>query len=153
MVVETEPTTLTPADTSDYETPYLAEEITKLTNGTVTGIVTPYAPTSTDIASAVARADSYDVIVVGTVAAHLEPAQGELVEALMGGKSPVIAVSQRTPWDIEVYPSVGTYLCAWSANRLPSRATADALFGHAPISGRLPVSVDQFPVGHGLDRA
>jgi beta-N-acetylhexosaminidase len=153
LVVETEPTTLTPADTSDYETPYLAEEIAKLTNGTVTGIVTPYAPTSTDIASAVARADSYDVIVVGTVAAHLEPAQGELVEALMGGKSPVIAVSQRTPWDIEVYPSMGTYLCAWSANRLPSRATANALFGHTPISGRLPVSVNQFPVGHGLDRA
>ena len=152
LVIETEPTTLTPADTSDYETPYLAEEIAKMTDGTVTGVVVPFAPIHEDITSTVVLAASHDVVVVGTVAAHLEPAQGELVEALVGSHSSVIAVSQRTPWDIEAYPSVGAYLCSWSANRLPARATAAALFGRAPISGRLPVSVGQFPVGYGLDR-
>jgi beta-N-acetylhexosaminidase len=152
LVIETEPTKLTPADTSDYETPRLAQEIARMTDGTVTGIVIPFAPTAEDIASTVVQASNHEVVVVATVAAHLESAQGGLVEALIRSHSSVIAVSQRTPWDIEAYPSVGTYLCSWSANQLPTQATAAALFGHMAVSGRLPVSVGQFPVGHGLDR-
>jgi beta-N-acetylhexosaminidase len=152
LVIETEPTILTPADTSDYERPYLAEEISKITSGTAVAAVVPFAPTPTDITTMVKQARGFDVVVVATVAAHLEPAQGDLVTALASAHGAVVAVSQRTPWDLEAYPSVATYVCAWSANRIPARATASALFGGSSITGRLPAAVGQFPIGHGLDR-
>jgi beta-N-acetylhexosaminidase len=152
FIIETEPAILTPADTSDYERPYLAEEVSKLTSGAAAAAVVPFAPTAADIASMVEQAGRFDVVVVATVAAHLERAQGDLVTALMNAHRAVVAVSQRTPWDLEMYPSVDTYVCAWSANRLPARATASALFGGSSITGRLPVAVGPFPVGHGLDR-
>lgn len=151
LVIETDPVTLTPADTSDYETPYLADEIREMTDGTVTSVVVPFTPAWADIASAVNRAKTHEVVVVATVAAHIAPAQAKLVEGLLREHDHVVAVSQRTPWDIEAYPSVGTYLCAWSANRLPARATASALFGRSSISGTIPVAVGSFPVGHGLE--
>jgi beta-N-acetylhexosaminidase len=153
LVVETEPTVLTPADTSNYEAPHLADEISKAAAGEVAGIVVPHAPTATDILAVVEQAKNFDVIVVGTVAAHVTPSQGELVQALLVAHDAVIAIAQRTPWDFEAYPMVGTYVCAWSANRPSAQATAAALLGNAPISGGLPVSVGHFPIGHGMDRA
>ncbi len=151
LVVETEPTTLTPADTSSYERPHLADEIREMTSSKVTGIVIPFSPTSADIVSATEYTRDHDVVVVGTLAAHLEPELGTLVESLVRAHGTVVAISQRTPWDLGAYPSVETYVAAWSANPLSARATAHALFGRSPISGKLPVSVGHFPIGHGMD--
>ncbi len=152
LVVETEPTTLTPADTSDYESAHLAEEIRRVSEGVVTPVVVPRASSHADIDSIVEQSHAHDTVVVATVAAHLEPAQGSLVEALLESHDSVVAVSQRTPWDIAAFPAIGAYLCTWSGNRMSARATASALFGDAPISGRLPVIVGRYSIGHGLDR-
>ena len=152
LVVETEPTILTPADTSNYEVPYLADEVRRVSGGVVTRVVVPHTPTAADVASVVKQCRSSDIVVVGTVAANLEPAQGVLVEALIAAHDSVVAVSRRTPWDVLAYGAIGTYVCAWSANALPTRATASALYGDSPITGKLPTTVSEFPVGHGLVR-
>lgn len=152
LVVETEPTILTPADTSNYEAPYLADEIRSISEGVVTGVVVPHRPTPADVASIVEQSHTHDIVVVGTVAANLEAAQGDLVEALVAAHDSVVAVSRRTPWDVLAYEDVGTYLCVWSANALPTRATASALYGDTPITGKLPTTVGKYPVGHGLVR-
>jgi beta-N-acetylhexosaminidase len=53
----------------------------------------------------------------------------------------VIAVALRTPFDILAYPTVGTYGCTYGIQPPNLEAMADALLGHIPFRGRVPVEL------------
>ena len=58
----------------------------------------------------------------------------------------------RTPYDLVDYPMAATHLCSYSIVPASVGAVADALFGRAPISGRLPVDIPGlYPRGHGME--
>jgi len=56
-------------------------------------------------------------------------------------RKPVVAVSFGTPYLLREIPTAGTYLCAYGVQPVMQVAAAHALFGEAPISGKLPVSI------------
>jgi len=149
-VIQPKPTDMTPADVSSLVTPKLAERVRARHEATDEFLV-DHAPAETDIAALADRLAGYDLIVLGTVAANLVPAQASLVERILGLGRPTVAVALRTPWDLCAYPAAQTYVCSYGILPPTIEALVAALFGEKPFSGRLPVTLpDLYPRGHGL---
>ncbi|HEX9502630.1 MAG TPA: glycoside hydrolase family 3 N-terminal domain-containing protein, partial [Thermoanaerobaculia bacterium] len=73
-----------------------------------------------------------------------------LVESL---KMPVVAIAFGTPYLLREVPSVGTYICAYGIQPVMQVAAANAIFGEAPFSGHLPVTIPGlYARGHGIAR-
>ena len=152
-VIEPETFTVTPADTSEYESPTLGIHISELVGGRFESMVYSRSPDTSEIASAVRLASEADVVIVATAAATIEEAQAELVKAVLGANGRSIVVAQRTPFDLALFPDAATYLCAWSVNPASMEAVANAITGLAPITGKLPVQIEGYSRGHGLERS
>ena len=151
LVVEVQPDILTPADTSNYEQPHLAEALRSVTPGHVESFVIPMDPGPEYATAVTSAAQQADVVVLGTSAASLFENQASLGNQLISEHEEVVIVAQRTPWDLTVLPGASTYLCAWSVNEASARAAARALAGLAPITGTLPVAVGDIPSGFGIN--
>ena len=53
----------------------------------------------------------------------------------------VIAISFGTPYLLREIPTAGTYVCAYGVQPVMQLAAVQALFGEAPVSGKLPVTI------------
>ena len=96
----------------------------------------------------------FDLVVVGTFSAHLQPAQAALAAAVLASGKPTVTVALRTPWDLLAYPSARTHVCTYGILPPSMEALAAALLGEAPFVGRLPVDIaGLYPRGHGLRSA
>ncbi|MCB1245773.1 MAG: glycoside hydrolase family 3 protein, partial [Acidimicrobiia bacterium] len=126
VVLEPEPSNVTPADTTRLYEPELARSVSMVV-GDVTSIVYPHEPGAQDIASVLAKVVDADLVIVGTV--NASPGQPELVEALIACGPPVVTVALRTPFDLTRYPMASTYVCTYSSHAPSMRALADTLFG------------------------
>ncbi|NIP60767.1 MAG: serine hydrolase, partial [Gemmatimonadetes bacterium] len=60
---------------------------------------------------------------------------------------PAVVVSYGSPYLLDGFPEVGSYLLAWGGREVSQEAGVRALLGAAPISGTLPISLPPF---HGL---
>ncbi len=113
-----------------------------------------------ELAALRARAASADLVLVTVLvtpreyrALSMSPAFGAFVETLSRSGKPVVAVSLGSPYVLDDFPSVPTYLVAWSSSAASERAAAAALLGRAPITGRLPVTLPPYHVaGTGMRR-
>jgi beta-N-acetylhexosaminidase len=152
-VIQSQPANLTPADTSALVIPTLAAALRRrmpLTDE----MILPVQPSPNDIAGARRRAESYDLVVVGTVAAQLQPAQAELARALLAAGRPTLTVALRTPWDLTAYPMSGSHVCSYGILPPTTEALAAALVGEVDFAGHLPVEIaGLYPRGHGLSAA
>jgi beta-N-acetylhexosaminidase len=80
-----------------------------------------------------------------------EPARKLLADLAL--RVPTIAVSFGTPYLLREIPSVGTYVCAYGIQPVMQVAAVHALFGEAPVSGKLPVTIPGLaPRGTGITR-
>ena len=140
MVVVPQPQDLTPADTSSYDKPALAEAIRAYHNR-VEEIVMPLDPTEAEVAALVDRAAEADRVIVGTINAYQHRGQAALINTLIDRGQSVIALALRMPYDIIVYPRVPTYLCTYSLQPASLQAAAQALLGLIPCVGQLPVDL------------
>ncbi len=151
MVVTHQPRELTPADSSADEPLALAEAVRRY-HADVVDLRVPAEPADVDIAAAREAARGAACVIVATMAATVQPAQARLVDAVLDSGTPTITVAMRTPYDLAEYPRSATHLCAYSIVPASVGATADAIFGHAPIVGRLPVDIaGLYPRGHGME--
>lgn len=139
-VIVPQPKDLTPADTSSYIQPKLAEAIREYQKG-VDEFVVSYSPNEQETASVLERVREYDVILVGTINAYAEAKQAEFVRNLLKIGKPVIVVAMRLPYDLAVFPQVSTYICTYSILEPSMRAVAKAIFGLSKMTGSLPVSI------------
>lgn len=108
------------------------------------------------------RALDFDLVVLSTTLAPREH-QGPLAlqhgfsrfaESVITSGVPMIAISFGSPYLLDYFPSVSTYLLAWSTNAPSQSAAASALLGETSIRGRLPVSLPPHHVrGEGVFRA
>ena len=150
LVIQPQPTDLTPADTTSTVAATLAEAIRRRHTAT-DGVVSSVEPDATEIAALRVRAAAADLVVLGTDAAHLRPAQAELARALLSLGRPLMTVALRTPWDLAAYPESATHVCSFGILPPTIEALAAALFGEADFEGRLPVVLaGLYPRGHGL---
>jgi beta-N-acetylhexosaminidase len=140
LAIMPEPTDLTPADTSSMVAPGLGRALRKRF-ASVDDVVVAVSPSDAEIAGLRRRAGSFDAVVIGTIEAHRQPAQAELVRAIFATGVPTIAVALRTPWDVAVYPEVVPAICTYSILRDSLEALARALAGEIGFPGRLPVAV------------
>jgi beta-N-acetylhexosaminidase len=114
-------------------------------------VLLPAAPGEADIAGLGERLASVDLVVLGTFAAHLQPAQAQLAAAVLTAGTPTVTVALRTPWDLLAYPFARTHVCTYGILAPSMEALADALLGEAPFAGRLPVDIAGLhPRGHGI---
>jgi beta-N-acetylhexosaminidase len=144
------PKDLTPADTSSTVVPMLAQAL-RLHHSRVESFVTGHPPLVAEIAGLVGQARTFDLFVIGTISASLDPQQAALVNALLRTGVPVVTVALRTPWDLGAYPAASTHLCTYGIHRPSLDALADVLWGAAPPVGHLPVSIQGIAArGHGL---
>ena len=76
----------------------------------------------------------------------------EFVRRIVHKSERIILASLGTPYLLQEFPEVGTYLCAYKGTNLMQVALANALLGREKISGRLPVSIPGLAArGSGLD--
>ncbi len=149
-VVQSKPADLTPADTSSTVRPTLASALRRRVAG-VEEILLPAAPGEADIAGLGEPLAAFDLVVVGTFSAHLQPSQAELASAVLASGKPTVTVALRTPWDLVAYPIARTHLCSYGILPQTMEAVAAALLGEVPFEGRLPVDIaGLYPRGHGL---
>jgi beta-N-acetylhexosaminidase len=106
-------------------------------------------------------ADSVDLIVAATVVMPLEGAgtvgargpYAALVQELADAKRPLVAISFGSPYLLDAFPAVSSYLLAWSNADVSQVAAARALLGQSSITGSLPVSLPPYHQrGEGLQR-
>ncbi|HEU5205751.1 MAG TPA: glycoside hydrolase family 3 protein [Candidatus Limnocylindrales bacterium] len=149
-VVQSVPANLTPADTSSAVTPTLAAALRRRLAG-VEEILLPAALGEADIAGLGDRLASFDLVLVGTFAAHLQSAQASLAQQVLATGKPTVTVALRTPWDLLAYPSAKTHVCSYGILPPSMEALAAALLGESPFVGRLPVDIaGLYARGHGL---
>jgi beta-N-acetylhexosaminidase len=145
-----QPADLTPADTSSYVTPSLAAALRRR-HAHVDEFIVPLNPTDADVAALRDQLRAYDLVVIGTINATAHTGQAALVQALLDGGPPVVAVALRLPYDLAAYPAAPTYLCTYSLLESSMEALCDVLWGARPVGGRLPVSIPAlYPRGHGM---
>lgn len=73
------------------------------------------------------------------------------IESLVDRGIPHVVVSFGNPYLIREFPSVRSYLLAYSGSPASQRAAAEALFGDIPIQGRLPTRIPPlFDIGDGI---
>lgn len=151
LVVEVRPEALTPADTSQFEQPHLTEAMRSVLGGRVESIVLPMDPGAEYASVVESAASAADCVVLGTAAASLYERQAAVWNRVIDAHDNVIVVAQRTPWDLSVLPGASTYLCSWSVNKASAVAAARAIAGTAPVTGSLPISIGDIPLGFGIN--
>jgi beta-N-acetylhexosaminidase len=134
------PEDLTPADTSSYVKPVLADALRRY-HSQVDEFFFALNPSSSDIAALCERLAKYDAVIVGTINATAHPSQAELVKKLIRQGKRLIAVALRMPYDFAVYPGAVTYLCTYSILPPAMEVLAEALFGRIAFTGSLPVTI------------
>jgi beta-N-acetylhexosaminidase len=134
------PQDLTPADTSSYVMPKLADSI-RAYHPRVDEIRIPFAPSEQDRAVLRQKLRGYDLVVIGTINAYAQAEQAEFVREALRMNVPVIIVAMRLPYDLMAFPDASTFVCTYSILEPSMRAAAKALFGHSEMTGRLPVTI------------
>jgi beta-N-acetylhexosaminidase len=139
-VLQPELRDLTPADTSSYVRCRLADALAAFRP---VEDLPAYAsdPTPAEVGQLVARAAEFDLVVVATVNAFAQSGQAALVNALLERHVPTVVVALRMPYDLALFPTAPTFLCAYSVLQPSLAAAAAVLFGERPATGRLPVSI------------
>ncbi|MBF89923.1 MAG: hypothetical protein CMG75_09805 [Candidatus Marinimicrobia bacterium] len=112
------------------------------------------------ISDIIAKADSSDHILISLLIrvrmnigrVTIDPSHRELIEKFHAIKEKVTIVSFGSPY-VSGVDSLGTYLAAYGYGSISMNAMANALFGSAPITGKLPVSLSpKYPQGHGIKK-
>lgn len=134
------PQDLTPADTSSYIQPKLAESIREY-HARTDEFKISLAPNAEETAKILQQVQEYDVIVMGTINAFAEEKQAEFVRQLLKLEKPVINIALRLPYDLAVFPQASTFVCTYSILEPSMRAVAKAVFGYSEMMGRLPVAI------------
>jgi len=136
------PKDLTPADTSSTIMPHLADAL-RAYHLRVDEFVTEHLPDDAEIAALREQLAGYDLLVLGTINASMQPEQAALANELLGLGIPAVTVALRTPYDLASYPAAQTHLCTYSIQPASLDALAAALFGEFTPTGQLPVVTTQ----------
>jgi beta-N-acetylhexosaminidase len=134
------PQDLTPADTSSYVKPVLADALRRY-HPRVDEFSFGMSPASEEIIALCEQLAKYEIVILGTINATAHPKQAELVKKLVKQGTRLIMVALRMPYDLAAYPGVSTYICTYSILPPAMEALAEALFGRIAFTGILPATI------------
>jgi beta-N-acetylhexosaminidase len=144
MAIVPQPVDLTPADTSSYVKPVLAEALQRC-HPAVDEFIIPIQPSEAEIAALHTQAGNYDLVIAGTINAGEHPGQAALVEALLQSGVPTVVAALRLPMTRPVsarrHACTGVQprycrLCRGALRAGPIRGR----FGHHPVGLMVPSS-------------
>jgi beta-N-acetylhexosaminidase len=97
------------------------------------------------------RAKRVDYILVGTVHAHQNLCQKQLVKQLHHLGKPMAVIAMRDPYDLTAFPEINVFLTTYEYT-LPALQTAvEIVLGKRHARGKLPISLPGlYERGHGL---
>ena len=136
------------------------DEVRKLSPGS-TELRLSDSLTSDETQLALTRARQADVVLVaayvrivlssGTV--DLSPAHATFLRQLLNQNPRTVLVSFGNPYIGASVPEIPTYICAYDNAKVLQESAAEALFGKARFTGKLPVTVSEtMRVGSGLEK-
>jgi beta-N-acetylhexosaminidase len=93
-------------------------------------------------------------VVTGTGTVGLSEKLAKWMVKLSQVERPAVTIALGTPYVIESFPAVSTYLCTFSNADVSQTAAVKALFGEIPVKGKLPVTLPGIAIiRSGLERA
>ncbi|MBK8821274.1 MAG: hypothetical protein IPN58_01355 [Anaerolineales bacterium] len=123
-VIVPTPEDLTPADTSSYVTPQLAESL-RTYHAHVDEFVISSTPDEKEVASVLKQVNGYDLVVIGTINAFHQNGQALMVREIQKLNIPMMVVALRLPYDLAVFPrSANISLHLWYSGTIHARAGA-----------------------------
>jgi beta-N-acetylhexosaminidase len=141
LVIEPRPRDLTPADTTSLLPAGGLHAAIRERHPRAEGHIVDTEVTPDDIAALRDRASSADLVILGTVEALGQRSVDQVAEAIAATGSMVIDVALRGPWDAVAHPEIGTVLATYGIQPPSLAALVAGLWGDAPITGRLPVTL------------
>jgi beta-N-acetylhexosaminidase len=140
LIVAAPPDSLTPAADLVYPHEVLVETIQKR------------HPNTRGILLDLQSAESYreqldellataDLVIAATINAHLDQRQANLMKHILGSGKPTVGLATCDPYDLSVFPELGTYLATYEYTVPALVAAVEVLFGEAVAGGRLPVTI------------
>lgn len=93
----------------------------------------------------------YQRLVAGRGNAGLNSAQAQLVRGLLAADVPVVLVTFGNPYAVSTFVDADAFLVAYDQALETARAAAEVLTGHLQPRGKLPITVDPFSYGSGLE--
>ncbi|GAB4570791.1 MAG: glycoside hydrolase family 3 protein [Anaerolineae bacterium] len=106
-------------------------------------------PTPEEIGWAVSAAEWAETVIVFSADAARNADLQALLHALPAERT--VLVAQRSPYDLLLFPEVTAYLLTYSPQTEGAEAACAGIFGAAPITGRLPVTLaPDLPAGTGI---
>src|SRR5258707_14925301 len=116
-----------------------------------TPITLSVQPSTAEIRNVVGMARPGRPCIVGVADVAHNPAQSDLVNALLETGAPVVLVAVRDPYDLLSFTAAPTLLATYGSPAPTLRALAAVLNGQAKPGGHLPVDLPGlFPLGAGL---
>lgn len=92
------------------------------------------------------------LVIAATQDAAGNPEQAALVRQLADRGYPLVVIAMRTPYDLQAFPEVDTYVAAYGFRRVTLEALAQLLWGKITPKGKLPVAIPGlYPIGSGLE--
>lgn len=88
------------------------------------------------------KVKTVDSVVVGTLNASMTDKQTELVKAIRTIHPDVIGIGLRSPYDLNHYPEVSTYVTTYEYTKPAIQTAVKALYGLTEITGELPVTLN-----------
>ena len=89
----------------------------------------------------VAKALEFEKVVIVTADAHRNLEQAELVQALQKEHENVLAIGIRTPYELQAFPNIPTYIAAYGSRPLVWEEVSQVLLGRYEAQGTLPVTI------------
>lgn len=105
----------------------------------VESLTVPAGLREEDIPPILAATAKFDLVIMATVNANLDPEQAALMNALLQSGQRVIGLATSSPYDLLAFPHLRTYLVTYEPTDPAQLAAARALFGQVEPQGRLPV--------------
>ncbi len=86
------------------------------------------------------KAQQAAIIIMATINAHAGEDQAELMRQLLHMDRPVIGIAVHSPYDLQSFPELRTYLATYEYTPPALEAVVRVLFGEIEAQGQLPVN-------------
>jgi beta-N-acetylhexosaminidase len=116
-------------------------------------------PTARELSNTISKAEDADLVVLalylrlqaGRGEARLFEGQTRLVNELLKGRTRIVLVTFGNPYAASAFSEADAILVAYDQSLQTAYAAARVLKGEQPARGRLPISVEPFEFGSGIE--